>query len=110
MVGTTIKLSDANVCWVPRVIRRNPARGAVWVTPYWDNEPRTPGELWSRANAGFGPIRASEGDVPAQALSLLSLFHTIVVRDLITPERAHEALLQLGIYREVISPDIKGAA
>jgi hypothetical protein len=40
---------------------------------------------------------------------LLSLFHTLVVRDGIDPKRAHEALLQLGIYREIISPDIEGA-
>jgi hypothetical protein len=69
-----------------------------------------PGQLWSRASAGFGPDRAEEGDLQAQALSLFCLFHTLVVRDGISPKRLHEEFLQwLDVYRKIVSPDIEGA-
>jgi hypothetical protein len=104
-----LRLSDANVSWVPKW-RKGCYRGAVWISPYWDGEDRVPGELCSRANAGFGPQHAKEGDLPAQALSLFCLFHTLVIRDGINPKRLHEEFLsRLGVYREVISPDAPGA-
>ena len=113
MTGTTnfsLDLNDANVCWVPKWSGKKYYRGAVWVTPYWDCPERMPGELCSRASAGFGPDRAKEGDIHAQALSLFCLFHTLVVRDGISPKRLHEEFLQwFEVYRKIVSPDVKGA-
>ncbi len=35
-------------------------------------------------------------------------FHTIVVRDRVDPQKAHEAFLAIDEYREHISPDTPG--
>lgn len=43
------------------------------------------------------------------ALRILTTFHSMVVRDGIAPDAAHEALLALDQYRRFIAPDIKGA-
>jgi hypothetical protein len=42
-------------------------------------------------------------------LSLFVLFNTLVIRDGIDPNRAHEAFLAIDEYRQTISPEIPGA-
>jgi hypothetical protein len=53
-------------------------------------------------------IRA-EDDPTTQLLSLFVLFNTLVIRDGIDPNRAHEAFLAIDEYRQTISPEIPGA-
>lgn len=44
-----------------------------------------------------------------QAKILFIDFHTIVVRDGVSPQDAHREFLKIDEYREFISPDIDGA-
>lgn len=43
------------------------------------------------------------------AFHLMTEFHTIVVRDGVDPQEAHQAFLVIDEYRRRIAPDIPGA-
>ncbi len=86
--------------------------------------------LWSPVRPGIAPVvvvdvgndnpdyRMSGGAAYARwqkdsGDSLIALlfitFHTLVVRDGVAPQDAHQAFLAIDEYREAMAPDIEGA-
>lgn len=43
------------------------------------------------------------------ALQIFIEFHTMVVRDGVDPQKAHNAFLKIEAYRKLIAPDVDGA-
>ena len=101
-----MKLASAMYAWTPPDCAELKTAGTVFV----GSHPDITG--WSRAymfSAGACDLSFAEAADAERVAMLFKAFHTIVVRDGIDPQLAHEALLQLAEYRWTISPDIEGA-
>lgn len=104
-----MKASEAVIAWSP-----NPAfsdtRGAhtagqVKICPRPPRSAADPYAYWVYAGASD----ENESELADVAMVFIH-FHTMVVRDGVDPQVAHEAMLAIDEYRERISPDISGAA
>lgn len=107
-----MKASEATVAWTPA--------NAMPGMKGWENAgkvgvgPRPPYSFvdgyWSWCYADQGAGKAPEGSGAYGALAMLFInFNTLVVRDGIDPQVAHEAFLAIDEYRKHIAPDIQGA-
>lgn len=106
-----MKLTEADVVWTPAHRTDAPDAGSIRVERHGSGWKRTRGDYWMQAWSAWdfgGHPRAKNPDV--QLLSMFILFNTIVLRDGIAAERAHQAFLAIDEYRHTISRDIKGAA
>lgn len=102
-----MKASEALIAWTPADYG-TPTAGTVKVGPLIEVGKRD----WSDpyAYTGGASIVERREMVGAEAqLWVFTDFHTIVVRDGIKPEVAHEAFLAIDEYAYGISPDIEGA-
>lgn len=104
-----MKITEADVIWTP--VRRDvPEAGSVRVERHLSGWERTPGDYWMPAKSLGAMGEVSTKDDPIkQLLGMFLLFNTIVVRDGIDPQRAHQAFLKIDEYRKTISPDMEGA-
>ena len=101
-----MKLANAMYAWTPPDCPELKTVGTVFVGTH----PDTTG--WSRAymfSSGACDLSFAQATAADRVAMLLKTFHTMVVRDSIDPQLAHEALLQIAEYRWAISPDIEGA-
>jgi hypothetical protein len=100
-----MKAREALIAWTPN----EPAypaeyRGRVRVAPLALGGGSLLKPVYSRTGgAAFVATRHMKGD--QSALRLFIEFHTLVVRDGIDPQAAHEAFLAVDEYRDLISPD-----
>lgn len=109
-----MKTKDALIAWTPDQEWHgdDPSRGRVEVGPLLTDGVRD----WTlhpfRYDMTGGAAHVDRRTMPAwQAIAMLFIdFHTMVVRDGIHPQVAHEAFLKIDEYRERIAPDIAGAA
>lgn len=108
-----MKAKSAMIAWTPAngpFAEASPdTAGQVRVGPHPDRDG------WSRAYRMWVPAGANKGGRdPSNDDGIIAMifinFHTLVVRDGIDPQSAHQAFLALDEYRERISPDIEGAA
>jgi hypothetical protein len=106
-----MKLEVADVIWTPEVDYNTdaPNRGAVRVERHSSGWRRTPGDRWMPAAHAFNYGHSTKGNPTKQLLSLFLLFNTLVIRDGIDAQAAHEAFLAIDEYRQTISPDAPGA-
>lgn len=103
-----MKAKDALIAWTPADFRDDPSAGQVKVGP----APNEPAPEWLAmfaytGGAAYALVRNLTGD--AAKARLFIDFNTLVVRDGIDPQVAHEAFLLIDEYAESISPDIAGA-
>lgn len=100
-----MKACEAVIAWTPSWMDDHPTRGMVKVGP-------KPIRGWA------DPYRFTGGAIDfdrsqlrgMESIAMLFIdFHTLVVRDGIDPQTAHEAFLAVDEYRERISPEIAGA-
>ena len=101
-----MKLADVMYAWTPPSATEMKTACMVHVGPH----PDTTG--WSRKfmfSLGACDLSFKEATDAERVAMMFIAFHTMVVRDGIDPQFAHEALLQIEEYRRAISPDIEGA-
>ena len=94
-----MKFTEAMICW-------NPDTDKIAVVP-WPDQKR-----WSKqyqATTGACEARLHDMDEAQRGRMLFIHFNTIVVGDHVGVEAAHQAFLEIDEYRQLISPDIKGA-
>lgn len=108
-----MKMTDADVIWTP-VQEGGENAGQVRVERHASGWVRTRGDRWMMAANAWDfcwneKERANMKKPEMQKLSMFILFNTLVVRDGIDPQMAHSAFLRIKEYREMISPDMKGA-
>lgn len=104
-----MKYSEALIAWTPVRHRHRPeTTGQLQVGPLLSlSENRWAKRFSCSGGAAYVATRKLAGD---QAVARLFIeFHTLVVRDGIDPQAAHEAFLAIDEYRKSISPDIEGA-
>lgn len=103
-----MKAAEATIAWTPAGAgpssKGHATAGQVKVCPRPPYSSVDPYGGWVYAGAD-----GSDPDVSDVAMVFIN-FHTIVVRDGVDPQVAHEAFLVIDEYRERISPDIPGAA
>lgn len=104
-----MKQVDAIIAWTPvRWAELQPeTAGQVVVLAYPDTN-GTAKRYMMTAGAVFSGLRALTED--ARIARLFIDFQTLVVRDGIDPQVAHEAFLRIDEYRYRIAPDTEGAA
>ena len=105
-----MRMREAMTAWTPN---REPwaedekTRGSVKIGPLLNG-----GSDWTEPysfTGGAAYTRQRDAGALEGALWALIEFHTMVVRDKIDPQTAHEAFLAIDDYRWIISEDIKGA-
>lgn len=95
-----MNIDQADVIWTPGTnLCRVELRLSGWR--------RTYGDRWMHANSWGGVGQHTGGD--NELLAMFVLFNTIVVRDGVDPQAAHNAFLAIDEYRKTISPDQSGA-
>jgi hypothetical protein len=101
-----MKITEADVVWVPAI----DGAGTIRVEQHGSGWQRTPGDRWMPA-ASLGEVGEykTKDDPIKQLLAMFVLFNTVVVRDGIAVQAAHEAFLAIDDYTKSISPDINGA-
>jgi hypothetical protein len=102
-----MKAHEALIAWTPADWPTGNTQGQVKVGPLItkENDWTTPFEY--TGGAAYTERRDWRGQ---QSLAQVFIeFHTLVVRDGIDPQVAHEAFLAIDEYAEAISSDIKGA-
>lgn len=103
-----MKAADANIAWTPLGYDglKSATAGRVQVGPR-----SNPGGWMDSYPAWVYAVESSDiAESPGRAAwRLMVNFHTLVVRDGINPQVAHQAFLAIDEYRAMISPDIPGA-
>ena len=95
----------------------------AWTPADWPNRCYRPGSIevgpwpdrigWTACYAlatGAFEFKWQEAPPDALALMVMIAFNTLVVRDGIPVDAAHQEFLKIDQYREHISPDMEGAA
>jgi hypothetical protein len=102
-----MKASEALIAWSPAYSRKA-TRGQVKVGPLLDENVADWTEPYSfTGGAAFQARRDMKG---WQSIARVLIdFHTLVIRDGILPEVAHEAFLAIDEYAKHCSPDNRGA-
>lgn len=107
-----MKLADAYASWTPP-FWDHPSVGNIFVgTKAYVTGKKDAGEAkaWEKVGDGADSKPLSGDAAEMQALALMmTFFHTLVVRDGISPQAAHKAFLVIDEYRSLISRDIEGA-
>lgn len=104
-----MKAAEALIAWTPSRMVDNPTAGQVKIGPLFQRELHND---WSAPYAKSGGAanvfwREIEG---WEAVAFVFIeFNTLVARDGIPPEVAHEAFLNIDEYAERISPEMSGA-
>ena len=101
-----MRFRDCLVVWTPARSTEWATAGKVKVGPHPDLN------RWSkeyRMSAGAAFLDRKTMPHWQLVAMMFTDFHTIVVRDGIDAQVAHQAFLEIDEYREIISPDISGA-
>ncbi len=93
---------DYIIWWTPVWVAGDPLAGSLEVGPYPDWRART--ASWMFLDGPFKHRRQCKTKT-GRLLCLMTLFHTLVVRDGLDPQRVHQAFLRLPEYRQTIAPD-----
>ncbi len=108
-----MKLTDAYVSWTA-TSWNHPSAGNVFVGPKgFVTGKKDAGEAKSWVDVAGGDsvdrtLTGKAAELQAKTL-MMTCFHTLVVRDGISPQAAHKAFLVIDEYRSLISRDIEGA-
>lgn len=104
-----MKVTEVDVIWTPLWWDDAEHPGLIRIEKRGSGWKRTRGDFWMHANS-FGTYGVGLEPGPIMdALAMFILFNTIVVRDGVPVEKAHEAFLKIDEYRKMISPDCPGA-
>ena len=103
-----MKMTEADVVWTPIGAGADTA-GSIRVECHGSGWQRTNGDLWRPATSlgAYGNV-PTKSDRERQLLAMFILFNTIVVRDGVDVDKAHQAFLAIDEYRQTISPDAPG--
>ena len=99
---------EALIAWTPAHLANDPTAGQIKIGLLLSEGDRD----WTAPYASTGGAAYKERrTLPDDTSALMAFvdFHTVVVRDGIDPQVAHQAFLAIDEYRERISPDITGA-
>ena len=103
-----MKAAKALVAWTPVDYKNNPTAGQIKIGPLLrEGQPD-----WSEAYMFSGGASESHRKTMDgwEAVAFVFIeFNTIVARDGIPVEAAHEAFLNIDEYAEYIAPDLPGA-
>jgi hypothetical protein len=104
-----MKAHEAVIAWTPMSFNHKLTRGQVMIGPLTQEGERPD---WAKPYVMTGGAispkwREKRGTYLTTVVFVL--FNTLVVRDGIPVDAAHEAFLAIDEYAETISPDIKGA-
>lgn len=95
-----MKANESLIAWTPMSFKGHPTAGQVKV----GRAMNTRDPEWAK------PYRMRKRHALQDSAKMLFVhFHTLVVRDGIPPQVAHEAFLVVDEYAQTISPDIHGA-
>lgn len=104
-----MRACEAMIAWTPAFRTEDPMAGKVKIGYLLSaGEPDWTAPYAYTGGAAHMDRRALRGD--ASIKMLFVDFHTLVVRDGISLEVAHDAFLAIDDYAEVISSDIAGAS
>ena len=99
---------EALIAWTPAHRNDDPTAGTVKVGPLMSDDMSDWTDSYAyTGGAAYQNRRDLRGD--ASLKMLFVDFHTLVVRDGIEPQKAHEAFLIIDDYAKIFSSDINGA-
>lgn len=101
-------IKNAVICWTPNQDwwDDHPLKGQVKV---FDRSRSNAGNHGFASNAGACDLEWLQADEMTRVALMFIHFHTLVVKDRIDPQAAHQAFLQIDEYRRRISLEISGA-
>jgi hypothetical protein len=103
-----MKMHEALIAWTPTWSSNDKTKGQVKVGPLVaEGEADWTDPFACTGGAAWIPSRALRGD--ESLINALLHFHSLVVRDGIDPQVAHQAFLAVDEYAEAIGEDIGGA-
>lgn len=87
------------------LIAWNPG-GEVAIAEWPDHRGASDGFLFT---GGAAYVAWQHAGAESLRVQLFTEFHTIVVRDRVDPQKAHQAFLAIDQYRRWVAPDVQGA-
>ena len=101
-----MKILEALIAWTPKRYEDDLSRPGIIVVP-WPDKKRLSDSYMIPSGACDTDSHKLEKD-KIEAMLFID-FHTITVRDGISPQAAHQEFLKIDEYRKLISPDTEGA-